>query len=1220
MHNQAEDRLIRESLLGELGRAELEELEVRLMSDPGLYERSLVIQQELVDAFVEDRLNWGERVKFKRLFLSTPQGRQQEQVTRALIRTAARTENTTPEIQEEHWWRRWFPTGGRSIKFALTTAAIVFVCGLGLVVWKVVVDEAELRRGVASLKVAYRYQRSMKSRVSGFDWAPPVGERGSGEIRIDVDARNRAELWLTEAVAQSPSPAHRHALGQFYLLKGDLDRSIKEFREALKVDSKSAQLYSDLGAALAEKGKAANAANGGQSIEAFSEALESLTMALELKPTLPEALFNRALLLEDMALSSRAEEAAKEFLATDSISKWADEMRKHSEVLGERNAARATQDGKHVYQEFINRFELGDDDRAWQALSDSRNSNGSSIQNKLIDEWLAQPSHSEGPAGPPVIRYAANLEYARTGDRYSSDTLSFYETTQPKNRNDLANARALMRSAFERFVQSDCAEATKLYANAEQIFDRIGDTSEAMFTRYRLGHCYVRQAEREKARSVFEQLHAECERKAYRWLLAQCEHQLADIKMGLHEYSEAIRRSNHALQLFENYDTYGIVAILVQLADEHRRLNQIDQSFEYLARGQRLASSDWSDQVPTWGSCIVAAFGVNLRGRYRAALEYQTEALELALAMNRPLLVSRSYEYIALTHSKLGRYGEALDRLQRAFDVGKALSGELAGTEMMAHSALLLGDTYQQAGDPRQALKAYDQSVELYQKLGFEFYNYDANKGRLRSFVALGDNAGAEKEIETVMALLEEHRSKITAERYRNSFFDIEQGIVDTVIDYEYTHDQPMKAYEYSELCRGRSLLALMAENAHSDLSSDPSTTGNPPALKQQKRRNTRFAENNGSAVSFTSKPKGLLDVQAQMPVEAQLLQYSVLNNKVVVWVVTQHDFHSASANVESGELNQVVEQYLAAIKSASEEQSLKATELAGRLYEILVRPIEASVDKNKQIVLVPDKMLNRLPFQALVNPASGKYLLEDYLICYSPSSSAFIINSSTAKKKDIASEEQLLAVGGPSFERSLAQKFEDLPSARREAEQAARYYKLSRVLVGERAREGEVKSLIEKSDVVLIATHYDKNNGSPDDSRLLLAEEPGQSGKAKAADGVLTVAEILKLDLTRPRLVVLSACGTGVEQVFAGEGAISMARPFIAKGVPIVVASLWAVNSDATADLMIRFHRYRKETHISTASALRQAQLDAINGQDSRYRLPYYWAAFATIGGYAEF
>jgi len=170
-----------------------------------------------------------------------------------------------------------------------------------------------------------------------------------------------------------------------------------------------------------------------------------------------------------------------------------------------------------------------------------------------------------------------------------------------------------------------------------------------------------------------------------------------------------------------------------------------------------------------------------------------------------------------------------------------------------------------------------------------------------------------------------------------------------------------------------------------------------------------------------------------------------------------------------------------------------------------------------------------------------------------------------------------------------VAQKFRDLPSARKEAKEVAGYYKDPWVLVGENACRSRVQSLMEKSDVVLLATHYDSSPGSSNDSRLLLAAEPKQSAKPDAADGVLTAADVLKLNLKRPRLVVLSACNTGIEQIFAGEGAISMARPFIAKGVPLVVASLWAINSDATADLMIRFHRYRKLEHLSTSSALRK-------------------------------
>jgi CHAT domain-containing protein len=81
----------------------------------------------------------------------------------------------------------------------------------------------------------------------------------------------------------------------------------------------------------------------------------------------------------------------------------------------------------------------------------------------------------------------------------------------------------------------------------------------------------------------------------------------------------------------------------------------------------------------------------------------------------------------------------------------------------------------------------------------------------------------------------------------------------------------------------------------------------------------------------------------------------------------------------------------------------------------------------------------------------------------------------------------------------------------------------------------------------------------------------------------------------------------------------ISISRPFIAVGVPIIVASYWSVDTVSTTDLMIRFHKYRKQGGLSTAEAIRQAQRDMLSGPGP-YHHPYYWASFGVFGGYAEF
>jgi CHAT domain-containing protein len=118
----------------------------------------------------------------------------------------------------------------------------------------------------------------------------------------------------------------------------------------------------------------------------------------------------------------------------------------------------------------------------------------------------------------------------------------------------------------------------------------------------------------------------------------------------------------------------------------------------------------------------------------------------------------------------------------------------------------------------------------------------------------------------------------------------------------------------------------------------------------------------------------------------------------------------------------------------------------------------------------------------------------------------------------------------------------------------------------------------------------------------------------------VLQAYEIYRLPLSRLRLVILSACRSGVERYYGGEGMVGVSRPFIAKGVPLVVASLWEVDPEATTKLMIRFHEYRKPKTLLTAEALRMAQLSLLHGSDSSQRQPYYWASFESIGGYANY
>jgi len=151
-------------------------------------------------------------------------------------------------------------------------------------------------------------------------------------------------------------------------------------------------------------------------------------------------------------------------------------------------------------------------------------------------------------------------------------------------------------------------------------------------------------------------------------------------------------------------------------------------------------------------------------------------------------------------------------------------------------------------------------------------------------------------------------------------------------------------------------------------------------------------------------------------------------------------------------------------------------------------------------------------------------------------------------------------------------------------------------------------------ADVIHFAGHYVTNQAEPLMSKLVLAKQKGSE------NGDLSLGELIDMKLTRTKLVVLSACETSGKDYYNGEGLIGIARTFLRTGIPLVVASQWSVESESTAQLMLKFHRYRKLPGVSSLAALRKAQLELLEDPNGLYSDPYYWAAFTTVGGYADF
>ena len=111
--------------------------------------------------------------------------------------------------------------------------------------------------------------------------------------------------------------------------------------------------------------------------------------------------------------------------------------------------------------------------------------------------------------------------------------------------------------------------------------------------------------------------------------------------------------------------------------------------------------------------------------------------------------------------------------------------------------------------------------------------------------------------------------------------------------------------------------------------------------------------------------------------------------------------------------------------------------------------------------------------------------------------------------------------------------------------------------------------------------------------------------------DGLLTAEEISKLDLSHTKLVVLSACSSGMGQMDEVDGVIGLQHAFKRAGVQTLVMSLWPVPDETTQLLMQYFY-----TNLMTGENCHQALSHAMQTlrHDPRYDKPHYWAGFVVL------
>jgi CHAT domain-containing protein len=354
------------------------------------------------------------------------------------------------------------------------------------------------------------------------------------------------------------------------------------------------------------------------------------------------------------------------------------------------------------------------------------------------------------------------------------------------------------------------------------------------------------------------------------------------------------------------------------------------------------------------------------------------------------------------------------------------------------------------------------------------------------------------------------------------------------------------------------------------------------------------------------AEPASLDEIQRSIPRGTVLVAFYSWPTDTVAWILDGKDLRQVRLGIPRAQLETLVEtarREIAAPRSGSSLRSpvlpapAPTTAALEELSRRLLSPLRPWLTE-PDLVLVPHGALHRLPFSALRDSGTGRYLIEDFTLTHAPSASSLLL----LRRRGGPRGGQPLVLGDPA----LADRWPPpLGGARREAQRVAAILGSSAYL-GEQATEEVLRRESAGARRLHIAAHGLQDPDNPRESYLALAAGGGH-------DGRLTMGEILEeVDLDHCELVVLSACMTALGGDGGGDEVLGLVRAFLYAGSPTVVASLWPVNDEATAALMERFYRHLAAGE-PVARALRKAQVAVL--QQPERSAPYFWAAFTVTG-----
>lgn len=330
--------------------------------------------------------------------------------------------------------------------------------------------------------------------------------------------------------------------------------------------------------------------------------------------------------------------------------------------------------------------------------------------------------------------------------------------------------------------------------------------------------------------------------------------------------------------------------------------------------------------------------------------------------------------------------------------------------------------------------------------------------------------------------------------------------------------------------------------------------------------------------------PRPLASVQDDLRGDEAVVALNQFNNELVIWVIRRGDVNVVRRPMTRADAGRLVARQQDEIWHESAQPGASRD-----LYQEIVRPVSAHLLGASKIVFVPDQTYQNASFAALWDGSRQRFLIEERLVSAAPSVDAYAARRASGAPNAVRNP---MVFGGPQ------------PGADEEARAVGAIYSGSAVVTGASATRRRLLEDGPRYSLIHVATATGTSQSNPLLSRLVLADEAG-----RRHSGTVLGADIASRQMSQTNLVVIDEVETATAR--RGEGTLSLARAFMAAGVPAVLGTLPGANESAVRDLMIGFH-HEMSRNVSAGQALQTVQRSAIQQNGRRLGA---WSALVLYG-----